>query len=238
MKTIKLLSFSLFVLLIGTTSCIYDTVEGNGIRATESRITGSFDKVKSSGSFEVYISKGDEYEVLVSAEENVIPFIETRVIDGILKIEIEDRTSIRNDIPMKIFITMPELRGLKLSGSGTIDTDYFECNEMDILVSGSGQITTACDTRKLEISISGSGSIDISGNTKNAEFVISGSGNIKAANLTTEDCISKISGSGNVWIQVDNFLEARISGSGSVYYYGEPQIEKNISGSGNVIRQN
>jgi len=238
MKTIKLFIFSLFVILTGTTSCIYDTIDGNGIRASENRITGTFDKVKSSGSFDVYITKGDDYEVIVSAEENVIPFIETRVSDGILKIETEDHTSIRNDIPMEIFITTPELEGLKLSGSGTISTDYFESDKMDIIVSGSGDIITACDALEVEVSISGSGSVIISGNAKDAEFEISGSGNIKAANLSAEDCISKISGSGDVWISVDNFLDARISGSGNVFYYGEPQIDEKISGSGNVINQN
>ena len=78
MKTRKLFIFALLILIIGSSGCITDTIEGNGVQTTEERSTQSFHKVKSSGSFDVYITKGDDYEVMVSAEENVIPFIENK----------------------------------------------------------------------------------------------------------------------------------------------------------------
>lgn len=236
MKTIKLLFLS--ALVLGATSCVYDSVDGNGVRVSEERITPDFDKVKSSGEFDVHITQGDNYEMIVSAEENIISFIETRVSNGILSIDTEDFKNIRNDLPMEIFITTPTLEGIKLSGSGTIVTDYFDCDEMDILLSGSGRIETECDAEKVEATVSGSGTVDISGDSKTADFLISGSGNITAANLNTLGCRSKISGSGDVWVSVDQVLEAVISGSGNVFYYGEPRIDKKISGSGNVVHKN
>ena len=238
MKTRKLSIFGLLVLFISTTACINETIDGNGIPATEERHTQAFDKVKSSGSFEVYIAKGDNYAVTVSAEENVLPFIETYVSNGALILDIEDHTNIRNDIPMEIFITTPEISGIKQSGSGNINTDFFEADKMDLSLSGSGRIVTACDTRELYASISGSGRIEVAGNTESARFTISGSGNMEAADLNTESCYSRISGSGDVWISVDEYLEANISGSGNVFYYGDPEIKKSISGSGYIVAKN
>lgn len=238
MKTIKQFILSALILILGsTTSCIYDSVDGNGIRASEERVATNFDKVNSSGTFEVYISQGEDYILIVSAEENILPYIETRVSNGILNIDNEDFKSIRNDLPMEVFITMPVLEGIKLSGSGSINTDYFVCDEMDIILSGSGRIQTSCSTEEVEATVSGSGLVNISGDTKTAEFNISGSGNIEAVQLSTMGCHSNISGSGDVWISVDKLLEANISGSGNVYCYGNPRIAKRISGSGNIVIQ-
>ena len=143
MKTGKQFIWGLLALCISVTSCINETIEGNGIPASEKRHTQTFNKVKSSGSFEVYIAHGDEHRVTVNAEENVLPFIETYVSNGKLILDIEDHTSIRNDFPMEIFITTPELNGISLSGSGRISTDYFESNRLELLLSGSGDIITS-----------------------------------------------------------------------------------------------
>ena len=86
--------------------------------------------------------------------------------------------------------------------------------------------------------ISGSGNLTISGEARNADFLVSGSGKIDADDLTLNDCEARVSGSGNMWVYVDRFLDATISGSGSIYYTGEPAIESRISGSGRIIEAN
>ncbi|WP_346861754.1 head GIN domain-containing protein [uncultured Draconibacterium sp.] len=238
MKTFKLLILASFALLTGVTSCVKDSVMGNGNLASEERISASFNKVHSAGEFDVYITQGDNYEVVISAEENVIPFIETSFRNGVLTVETETLTSIRNTLPMEIFITTPNLEGIKLSGSGLISTDFFDCDKMDILLSGSGRINTTVSTNKVEALVSGSGVIDLSGTTTDADFGISGSGKIKASDLAVVHCSTATSGSGDMWVSVDNTLKAHISGSGNVFYYGSPDVETHISGSGNVIDYN
>lgn len=238
MKTIKQFIFIAVIFLIGTTACIHDTIHGNGIPATEGRLTPPFDKVASSGPFEVHITKGYDHEVIVSADENLIGYIETYVSNGVLYIDVEDFTSLRNELPIEIFVTTDDLEGIKLSGSGIITSDYFISDEMDILLSGSGDIITACDADEVEATITGSGIIEISGICNEADFEISGSGDIRAANLNTLDCYCKTPGSGDTWISAENFLGVRISGSGNVYYYGFPKINEKISGSGRIINKN
>ncbi len=238
MKTIKLLILGSFALLTGATSCVQDTIMGNGVQVSEERISSNFNKVSSSGELDIFITQGDNYEVIIRAEENIIPYIETHFRNGGLSIETENFISIRNTRPMEVYITTPNLEAIKLSGSGLISTDYFSSDKMDILLSGSGRITTDCDAGLVKALVSGSGSITISGNTNNADFGISGSGKIKASELAIVNCQTATSGSGNMWVSVDNTLDAHISGSGNVFYYGTPNIETHISGSGNVIDYN
>ena len=90
MKTIKhffLLSIS--GIFFVTTSCIDEfTIRGNGIEASEDRLTSEFNELKSSGSFDVQVINGDDYEVVVNAESNIIPYIETYVTGSTLHLDI------------------------------------------------------------------------------------------------------------------------------------------------------
>lgn len=240
MKTIKHLFFYLaFATLFATTGCIDDfIIRGNGIEATEGRIVGEFTKLKSSGSFDVHITKGDEYEVVVNAESNIIPHIETYVRGNTLEIDIRGLHNVNNRLPMEVFVTTPFIESIKQSGSGIITTDYFTAENFEIYISGSGKISTAINANNVSAGISGSGVLDISGEASMANYSISGSGKIKSDNLVMNDCYAKISGSGDMYIYASDFIEARISGSGNIYYYGNPDIETHISGSGKLIKIN
>lgn len=238
MKTIKQLSFYI-LLLLAATSCIEElNIRGNGVEATQTRAVATFNKVKTSGDFDVQITKGDETEVVLSAEENILPYIGTSVSDGTLLIDFQKAHSVNNRLPMTVYITVPELLGAKQSGSGTITTDYFTGEEMEFSISGSGSITTAVDAEVIDASISGSGWILIKGTANQSNLFTSGSGNINSSDLSVNDCNAQISGSGNIQINVLRSLYAKISGSGNVYYTGNPVKELNISGSGKVIHKN
>ena len=239
MKTIKLLFLSLVAMLFATTGCIEDfTIRGNGIAATEGRITAGFNQVKSEGAFDVHITNGDEFEVILNAESNILPYIETDVNNNKLRIHIRGIHVVNNRLPMEVYITTPYLNGVIQSGSGVITTDYFNADNFDVVISGSGNIETAIDAINVDALISGSGNLLLSGNASNANFLVSGSGEIDAYEFDLRDCDTKISGSGNVWVKVQRFLIASISGSGNIYYYGTPEVEIHISGSGKVIKNN
>lgn len=239
MKTIQLLIVSSVLLLFSATSCIDDLIiEGNGIKASEARITHHFSKVKSEGAFDVHISPGAEYDILIEAESNLIPYIETDVNGNTLRIHTQGLRNLQNQLPMKIFITTPYIEDITQSGSGIITTGYFEGEHFDITVSGSGIIETAIDANSVDGIVSGSGSVFISGLAVNANMMVSGSGKIDAWDMSLRNCEATISGSGSMWVNAQRYLRANISGSGNVFYNGSPSIELHISGSGNVIREN
>jgi len=139
---------------------------------------------------------------------------------------------------MKVFVTTPALEGLHLSGSGFIEAEYFETEDLDLFVSGSGSISTVVSAGFVEARISGSGKINVSGDAGDTKFNISGSGNIYANNLESVNCQAFISGSGNMRVFAVETLRADISGSGNVYYKGNPDVDYHVSGSGKVIREN
>jgi hypothetical protein len=239
MKTIQLLFVGAVLLLFSATSCIDDfIIDGNGIATSEARLTRHFSNVKSEGDFEVHISSGADYDVFIQAESNLIPYIDTDVNGNTLRIHTQGLRDLRNQLPMKIFITTPFIEDITQSGSGIITTGYFEGEHFNFTVSGSGMIETAIEAGSVDGVVSGSGSMYLSGLAANGDFLVSGSGEIDAWDLSLRNCDATVSGSGNIWVTPERFLRANISGSGNVFYYGDPDVESHISGSGNVIREN
>ena len=229
-------------------------ISGNNQVTTETRQMVSFDEIVNEGSFNVYITQDSIYQVIVEAESNLIPHIKTRVNGNTLIIETKE--SLNNNSPMNIYVKTPVLYSVDLEGSGLIsidslNTDHLNveingsgningevvANSVNTKISGSGNITFEAYTTSIDTKISGSGNIDLRGESNTGTFTISGSGNINSYNFTQKDCTAKISGSGNMYLNVTDFLDASISGSGSIFYIGNPQITVSITGSGSVIHQ-
>lgn len=239
MKTFKLIYLFLLVFVLGFISCVDDIfLEGNGDLRSEYRAASGFEKISSSGDFKVIVKPGDEYSIEVSAESNLLSYIETDVVGSTLRIKTRGVHSLVKNYPVEIFITTPVLKGLSLSGSGLIKTDRFLNDDFKVALSGSGDIETEVETAHIEANVSGSGTIRLSGEARSSELVISGSGKIKAFELPHSTCDAVISGSGNMYVNADEAINARISGSGTVFYINYPVIHTSISGSGGVVNNN
>jgi hypothetical protein len=140
---------------------------------------------------------------------------------------------------VNIDITMPELTGLGVSGSGRAEIldAVTNADDLNLNVSGSGKLYTAkLEVDNLDCSISGSGNIIIGaeGNADRGEITISGSGGYSGEGCEIDHLEVNVSGSGNCLCKVGDSLEASISGSGNVTYTGDPKINARVSGSGRV----
>lgn len=237
-KQISTLLAGLFV-MAGLSSCMDELfISGNGDVQTQNRHVTGFTAVSSSGDYHVSVMPGTEYSVQVRAESNLLPYIETELHGTTLNIGTIGIHSIRHHDPIEVFITQPQITSLNLSGSGFIRTGSFTCDNLQVGISGSGDIDAQVMAKTVKANISGSGNIILAGNADATDYRISGSGKIKTYDLIQNHCQAAISGSGDVYANVIESLHASISGSGCVYYIGYPSVQASISGSGKVTAKN
>ena len=230
-------------------------VKGNGSLATETRALSSFNKVDNEGAYEVYLIQDSLSEVKIQAESNLIPYIRTELNGSTLRIY--SKENLKTHYPIKLYIHTPDVNGVSLSGSGIIDLGTVNTDELEVVLSGSGDIRGTVYSDHLYVGINGSGTANISvvtetldtyisgsgdmyfgGSGNTAHFNISGSGSVRAYEMELKNCYADISGSGDMYVHVTDMLNVKISGSGSIYYFGYPQITTNISGSGSVVSVN
>lgn len=237
MKTlysILVLALLTFSFSIQAQSWAKGSITGEGDIVKEELDVSGFDGVSLGFNGNIILMQGSRHKVVVEAQKNIIDNIKTEVKNGTWKVNYEK--NVRRAKPVNVYITMPSLRYAGLSGSGNLRSDgrFNNVGNLDVKLSGSGNLELNVDAGDIETSISGSGNINLSGNANSNEIRISGSGSVNAKEMSVGDCNVSISGSGNVKVDVKGKLEAHISGSGDVYYSGDPNVKSRISGSGDV----
>lgn len=209
----------------------------------ETRIVGDFDEVVMRISGKVYIKLGNKNEVILEGNADMLDDIETDVRGKRLSIGQEGRGRWfrgRSTSRLNVYITIKELNGASVSGSGDIiGQSVFKSDNFKASISGSGDIELELDVKNIESRISGSGNIEFSGSAEYVKLGISGSGKYLAEDMKADDYDIAISGSGRSAIYVQENLDVRISGSGSVYYKGSPKgFNTSVAGSGKIRRIN
>ncbi|MCU0447004.1 MAG: DUF2807 domain-containing protein [Microscillaceae bacterium] len=218
-------------------SIFNDCVNGYGSTQTENRTVSEFQKINFTTTGKVYITQGNIQSVVVKAQRNVLDELNTNVSGGELRISM--RRCIKSASPIEIYLTMPQIQGIRLSGSGDVQgMNRWQVNNLDLQLSGSGDIRAEFDALNAFAQLSGSGKIVASGTSLDFNTNLSGSGKIEAFGLISDDCEARISGSGNTEVNVSKQLNAQISGSGNIWYKGTPNISSQISGSGRVKNAN
>ena len=210
-------------------------IKPSGNTISETRNLDSFHSIHSSSSADIMISQGNTQKVVVESDANLVPHIKTYVSDGVLKIEI--KKNFKNIDELTIYITVPDLNKISVSGSGDIKVNKFKSTELIVKISGSGDFYGDLDLKKLQYKVSGSGDGNISGVTGELEIGISGSGDIKATGLRLSNCSAKVNGSGDMNLsgKTEN-LSIAISGSGDIHAYGleAVNVTAKIAGSGDI----
>ncbi len=238
----KLATLSLvFLFTVSCTAQWGKRVKGNGNVVTIERSVGDYDGIGVSGWFDVELVDGNEGELTLRGEENLLEHIVTEVKNGKLSIKVEKGYNLKpTSWNEGIMITVPveSVNSIALSGSGDIvGKKTLKAGDFKTAMSGSGDITLDVDVSSISASMSGSGDITLSGNTGDFDATISGSGDIKAYDLDADNVDATVSGSADIKVTARKMLRARVSGSGDISYRGNPEkVDTKTSGSGDISK--
>jgi len=170
--------------------------------------------------------------------------VQARVEDGRLVVRTGSRRAgfaffhRRNATPPRITVRFPTLDRVRLSGSVDVQAPRIEVPALRIAASGGAKLAID-DLRATSLRVEGSGALDarIAGQVERAEVLISGAGQFSAEGLRARDATVRVSGVGNVVVNVEQTLQASISGAGNIEYLGDPRVTEQISGIGRIKRR-
>jgi hypothetical protein len=234
----------------------YNAVRGSGNIETQTVDVSNFNRITLENSGDVYVEQGQTESVTVEADDNILPLLETKVRGKELFLTTQPNQNIDPSRKIVYRITVKDLSGISLDGSGNFFVGPIQSGSMDLSVNGSGDIkiddlstgklsvdlngsgNIGVDKLKataLDASVNGSGDIDLAGQAPTQKISFNGSGNYKAGNLNSKSAEIKIPGSADVTVWVTDTLNANIDGSGTVRYYGKPSVNQTGNGSGKIV---
>ncbi len=236
----------------------HERVRGSGDIVTEDVPVSDFDRVSLSGIGDVIITQGETESLRIEADDNILPYIETRVQNGTLVISLTDEAQDKNLRPttLQFHVGMKEVSGLNISGAGDVNAqtldvdrlqidiggagdikiDTLDATYLDVDVSGAGSVDVdALNAEEASVSINGAGDVNLTGQVERQEISLNGAGNCHAENLESQTSDIKVNGVGSVTIWVTESLDVQIGGVGNVSYYGSPRLDTSLYGIGRLF---
>ena len=214
-------------------------VTGSAKVASEQRPHSGFQAVAVKGSMDVVLRQSAKESVEVRADDNLLPLIETTVVDrdGVPTLEVTTKKGVRISTRSKITVTvdLPTIKVLSISGSGDATGDNLKVGDFQVRIVGAGDVRLRqLSAESLAVKISGSGDVQATGRAGRLGISISGSGDVVTRELEADDVSVSIAGSGDARVNARKTLAVSISGSGDVAYTGDASVKTSIAGSGNV----
>jgi len=212
-----------------------ESVSGSGVRASEDRDVGAITAVSLSGVGDLTILSGATPALTVTADDNILPLIETESDGATLTLGTQSRTDIRPKTKIAYTLTVPRLSAITVSGVGNVTAHQLTTGALTVKLSGAGTANlenVAC--KSLTLQVSGAGVSRASGVTERLTVKLSGAGEVDAPGLKAQLADVQVSGSGTASVFATLELKTRVSGAGNVLYKGRPHVEQKVSGAGRV----
>ena len=215
MKTLLItLAVIIIIIFIIKNNLTKNNIQGSGNIISESRELNNFTSIILLGSINVNIKTSESNNCVVVADDNLIPYIKTEVVNNKLNISLNESYS--SEDKLVVNINTPNYDEVSLSGSGNINILDFKNNNLSLNISGSGNIT-------------GNGEVEI------LVVKINGSGNLMSKEIKSKSATITINGSGDGEVFAGDSISAKINGSGNIKYFGNPEnVDTIINGSGDI----
>ena len=164
-----------------------------------------FDKIEINGHADVNFTQSSVYEVTLRTQENVLDYLDYKVVGTTLVIETKDHRSIRAE-EYDLVIQAPALKSIEVNGAADFDIESglvseddlrievngagdltfnsVRCNDLVVEVNGAADVELdGIEVRKLKVEVNGAGDAEIDGYAAEASFSVNGAGGIDARGL-------------------------------------------------------
>jgi hypothetical protein len=226
----------LFSIIISSCNIFGERVEGNGNIKTETRSVEGFSGVDIGGSMHLHVAQSETYAMRIETDENLLPYIETRMNGDILEIFNRDNSNLDPTKEIAIYVSAPVFKVLRASGASRItNVNKLSCKDrVDIGGSGASHVTLELNAPSVTVDLSGASDARLKGETKDFEVNGSGASNVWCYELMTENVNADLSGASTAQVFASVNIKAGLSGASSLRYKGSATVDSNTSGASSV----
>jgi hypothetical protein len=211
---------------------------GSGNLETKQYDFANFTEVEIGSAFEFEIKQSGSYSINVTADDNVMDYVQVSQDGQTLTIRLRRFISI-GPVTLRASVTMPQLHGLTASGAsrGTV-SDFSSTEDLDITVSGASRVTGDITAGNVEFGISGASTIQLEGSANDIDAGVSGASHLNLDDFIVNNADINFSGASSGTVNLNGRLDANLSGASRLWYIGEPtSTDINTSGGSTVSKK-
>ncbi|UCE98320.1 MAG: DUF2807 domain-containing protein [Dehalococcoidia bacterium] len=241
---ILVISLLAAVLLVISTGCTVTQVEGSGNLTSKTFDNGDFTRVEAANGIQLELSFSSSYSINITADDNVMEYIEVRKSGNTLKVKPKVNTAFRS-ATMIAKITMPHLLQLELSGgSEAYITGFHSSDDLSVRLSGGSRINGFITPSDITVA---NANFDLSGGSRvrligsvdgGVSIYCSGGSRIELGDFSMNNADVNLSGGSHATVNVSGTLNVDISGGSEIIYIGNPNMgDINVAWDSSLIKQ-
>ncbi|MEQ8360914.1 MAG: head GIN domain-containing protein [Cytophagales bacterium] len=217
--------FLLFIvlMLLDFQMSLAQKVKGSGNIIKVERDIEAFTGLRTRSFVDVELVQGP-FKLEIEAEDNIIEYVETRVVKENLIIEMDEDVKIKTEKPVKIYLQLPDLKFAEVSEVSKLSTkSVIKIEELSIEATGASKSNFILDVKTLRISLSGSSSLRATGYAVRQKIKMEEASKYEASQLKSEDIDIAASSASKAEILAFNSIFGDLSEASQCVYYGEPK---------------
>jgi len=233
-----------FLLLVAIHSCKKNNcLNTGGDIVNVERALEPFQYIETYNSFQIYLQNDTIHKIRIEAGDKLIPFIETKVDDGVLTIKDLNKCDfIKGYGQKKLYISVDTIKEININEASDLHTvDTLKADRLKIrFLSQLGYCDLVVDTYDFRLQIwYASGDFKVAGNTYYSYLSAESSSFIYADSLTNIASTVNSNSMGDCHFKAGSWANIEIKSSGNIYYSGKPGeiFIKEHSGSGKLIKK-
>jgi hypothetical protein len=205
----------IIILIIGRIFSYKSRIAGSGKLKTEERVVSKFNGISVSGPWNVKVNSGEVQKLVIKSDDNILRNIDTKVMDGILRIS--SKANLSPKAGSDIIISAGNINSI--TGAGAVRF-----------------IVNGVSTESFIVKLAEACKAEMSGEAVDLTVKGAGSTEIGAKDFLSERVIVKIAGAAEAVVFAAQKLDVEIAGAGTVKYYGNPMITKKMAGAAKLTR--
>lgn len=193
-----------------------DSLTGSGTTVTETKSITGFTSVSAAMGFNVEITEGSSYSVIVTVDDNVVDKLNVAKEGDTLTIALEPGIYVA--MTLRAVIIMPNIEGLELSGGSR------------------GSVSGFVGLAALDLELSGGSHVEVDGSASMLTVDASGGSTLDLEDFPVHDADIGFSGGSSGTISLDGNLDADLSGGSRLWYIGNPTLGDIETSGGSIIQ--
>lgn len=213
-----------------------ELINGNGAIQKKRLEVASFSKLLAMDGLEFTLINGEEF-VEVEAEENLLDYFETAVVDDQLRMQIKEGYTLRpsEDKKIKVTVGYNNLHNIRVNAASSVySQDTLFTESLSLRATSGGTIDIPTVTKNLDLQVNSAGEINLAGSTSFIKGSANSGGSINAYNVTSITGEVHSNSGGQVDLFVKDYLKASANSGGFIRYKGDPKVDQRSNSGGSI----
>lgn len=207
-----------------------DSIQGSGKLISQEKVIENITNIHIKGIGTLNISQGDRESLVITTDDNIMPYIHVVKNNNTLSLSIDAEHPI-NTTKLEYKLIVKNLAAVRALGSTITQLHTISANTLQLDVKGSSTLSGSITVETLELDAAGSTKVTLTGKAKEQKIDIKGSSRFNGNTLTGANAYISSKGASNIELNISDKISGSMAGAGTLSYSGNPTVTVSQSGA-------